>query len=94
MEQQETFTFHDYAKELKLQFKERNEIGLHVSKTYQQIFGEHPGKVRVKKYWVNIYPVEFKVIIDNIIKDYQNNPRPWKKPKPEPTNQHNKRNKK
>ena len=80
-----TFLFHNIAKEQKMKLKERCDIGLIISKTYQQIFVEHPGKIAVKTkkgktLYVNQYPQEFRQIVDNIIADYKKNPVPWNHP--------------
>jgi hypothetical protein len=70
----ETFTFHEYGKQLKLGRWKRFEIGKTVAKTYKQFFGENAPKIDVKVgkeiHTVNVYPIEFKQIVDNILKQW------------------------
>jgi len=71
----ETFTFHDYAKSQKMSAWKRSKIGHIVTDTYYQIFGEYPKKIEVQNgkqiFNVNVYPIEFKKIIDNIITSWK-----------------------
>lgn len=74
MKNEQTFTFHEYGKQLGIGKWKRYNMGRIIAATYRQIFGEAPPKVDVKHgsgvISVNVYPSEFKQIVDNVIKAY------------------------